>query len=164
MTTKTPPPDDWPIPDSLKKWKGHTFNMGSEAVEAGAIRKFAEAYMDPNPLWRDKEYAKKTPYRGIIAPPTFFHCLQTVGYARMDIPMPWKKITGLNGGNEFEIYKPLRPGDVITGKAKVTDIFGRVSKRMGPMVFYIVEMTYTNQKGEVVAKQRSTTIRYEAKA
>jgi acyl dehydratase len=159
----TPAPDDWPIPEEMKKWLGHEFELGREAVEAGAIRKFAEAYMDPNPLWRDQEYAEKTPWSGIIAPPTFFHCLQSIGYARFDMPMPWEKFTGLNGGNTFEIYEPLRPGDVISGKARVVDIYGRVSKRLGPTIFYTVEMTYTNQKGEVVARQRSITIRYEAK-
>ena len=156
-------PEDLITPE-LKKWIGTETELGSELVEAGAIKKFADAIKDPNPLWRDKEYAGKTPYQGIIAPPTFIHCLRSVGYANIrPQPMPWKKTSGLNGGNEFEYFESIRPGDVITGKAKLVDIFARQTRGLGPMIFNVVEMTYTNQKGEVVAKQRSTGITYEAK-
>ena len=154
---------EWSIPDDLLKWKGYEFTLGTEEVAAGMVRRFAEACMDDNPLWSDQQYAKKTPYRGVVAPPTFYHCLQTVGYGRVDLPMPWKNVTKLNGGNEFEIFRHLRPGHVITGKAEIVDIFGRYSKRLGPLVFYVVEMTYNNQKGQVMAKQRSTSICYESK-
>lgn len=156
-------PDEWPIPDELTQWIGHEFEVGSEEIEAGAIRKFADACMDPNPLWRDKEYALKTPYKGVIAPPTFYHCLQHAGYGRIDPPLPWKVVGRLNGGNEFEFFAPARPGDVVTGRANVVDVFGRISKRLGPMILWIIEVAYTNQKGRLLAKQRSTWIRYEAK-
>ncbi len=156
-------PDTWAVPKGLKELIGHEFDLGSDEVEAGAIRKFADACSDPNPLWRDKEYARKTSYRGVIAPPTFYHCLQTVGYARIDPELPWKKVTGLNGGNEFEFFKPLRPGDIVSGRARVLDLWGRESKSLGPMLIWIMETIFTNQKGEHVATQRSTFIRYEAK-
>ena len=157
-------PDEWAVPPEVMKWVGTEIPLGTGVVEAGAIKKFADAFKDPNPLWRDEEYAKKTPYGGVVAPPTFVHCFRDVGYANIrPEPLPWKNVTGLNGGNEFEFYKPMRPGDVITGKAKLVEIFGRHSKRMGPMLFTVVEMTYTNQKGEMVGKQSSTSIMYEAK-
>ena len=35
------------------------------------IRHFTEGYGDMNPLYCDREYAKKTKYGGIIAPPCF---------------------------------------------------------------------------------------------
>ena len=155
--------DSWPVPESLKKLIGHELDLGSEEIEAGAIRKFADAYFDPNPLWRDEGYASETPHGGIIAPPTFYHCLQSVGYARINPEMPWEKVTGLNGGNEFEFFKSLRPGDTVSGKAKVLDLYGRESKSLGPMIIWIMETTFTNQNGERVAIQRSTFIRYEAK-
>ena len=161
MTTA---PDEVPIPEELKKWIGRETQLGTAVVEAGAIRKFADAFKDPNPLYRDEEYARRTPYGGLIAPPTFVHCLRDVGYASFSPgPMPFKYDTPLNGGNDFEFYKPLRPGDVITGKAKLTDIYGRASKRMGPMIFTVVEITYTTLKNELVMKQRSTSIYYESK-
>ena len=160
MTTT---PDEIISPE-LKKWIGTEKEMGTEVVEAGAIKKFADAIKDPNSLWRDQQYAKKSPHQGIVAPPTFIHCLRSIGYPNITPePMPWKNTTGLNGGNEFEYFNPIRPGDVIAGKAKLIDIFSRDTRQMGPMIFTVVEMTYTNQKGELVAKQRSTGITYENK-
>ncbi len=40
-------------------------------VEAGAVRKFAEAIADPNPLYVDETAAKRNRYGRLLAPPTF---------------------------------------------------------------------------------------------
>lgn len=40
-------------------------------VEKGAIRKFADAIGDDNPLYHDEEYAKQRGYKSLVAPPTF---------------------------------------------------------------------------------------------
>ena len=45
-------------------------------VEKGAIRQFAEAVGDPNPLWNDDVTARKSRYGGLIAPPTFLRCVR----------------------------------------------------------------------------------------
>ncbi len=41
-------------------------------VERGAIRKYAQAVGDPNPLYSDVEYAKKSKYGELICPLGFF--------------------------------------------------------------------------------------------
>ena len=41
-------------------------------VEKGAIKKYADAVDDHNPLYWDDEYAKNSRYGSIIAPPGFF--------------------------------------------------------------------------------------------
>jgi len=160
VTTK---PEDLISPE-LRSWIGTEEDLGTEVVELGAIKRFADAIHDPNPLYRDEEYAKKTQYGGIIAPPTFIHTMRTVGYGSIRPgPMPWPKTTGLNGGNDFEFFLPMRPGDVISGKAKLVDIRTRQTRGLGPMIITVTEMTYTNQKGEVVGKQTSTGLTYELK-
>ena len=40
-------------------------------VEKGAVRRFADALGDPNPVYRDANAARAQGYGGIIAPPTF---------------------------------------------------------------------------------------------
>ncbi|MBI4304305.1 MAG: MaoC family dehydratase N-terminal domain-containing protein, partial [Chloroflexi bacterium] len=40
-------------------------------VERWAIDRYLEATGDANPLWRDQEYARKSRWGGVIAPPTF---------------------------------------------------------------------------------------------
>jgi len=44
---------------------------GREVVDISSIRRYAQAISDLNPLYLDEEYAKKSEYGGIIAPPTF---------------------------------------------------------------------------------------------
>ncbi|RMF93718.1 MAG: MaoC family dehydratase [Nitrospinota bacterium] len=126
-------------------------------VEKGAIRKFAEAIGDPNPIYYDEEAAKKAGLKGIIAPPTFFCTF--LPRELPDLKMEFGRVR-LNGGNEYEYFHPIHPGDRITVTAKYTDVTEKTG-RTGKMVFIITEVTYTNQEGTVVAKARNTGIRRE---
>ncbi len=47
----------------------------THVVEIGAIKKFAEAIGDSNPIYSDERAALKTRYAGLIAPPTFLRSL-----------------------------------------------------------------------------------------
>ncbi len=126
-------------------------------IERGAIRRFAEAIGDTNPLFNSEPQARKSRFGGMIAPPTFCRSLMS--------PIPNVKLNlgetfrGLDGGSEWEYFHPVRPGDRITVRTKLADL--RESEgRLGPMVFIVMETSYTNQLGEVCALQRSTAIRY----
>ena len=44
-------------------------------VERGAIRRFADAVGDPNPLYRDPDAARDAGYADVIAPPTYLRAL-----------------------------------------------------------------------------------------
>ena len=127
-------------------------------VERGAVRRFAEAIGDPNPLFNDEAEARKTRFGGMIAPPTFCRS--------MGSPIPDVRIEalgasfrGLDGGSEWEYLRPIRVGDRITVQTKLVDL-KESEGRLGPMVFITMETSYTNQFGEVCATQRSTGIRY----
>jgi acyl dehydratase len=127
-------------------------------VERGAIRRFAEAIEDRNPLFNDEHAARDSRFGGMIAPPTFCRS--------MGSPIPDVRISalgqtfrGLDGGSEWEYFKPIHPGDRITVQTKLVDL--RESQgRLGPMIFITMETTYTNQFGELCVTQRSTGIRY----
>lgn len=138
------------------------------------ILRFAMAIGDRNPLWRDEEYARKTPWGGIIAPP-FFMCaislneqdldeLEPSGLGkvidlRMSVPVP-----GFPGamatGRDIEFGEPIRPGDVITMEEKIVDVYEKEGRR-GPMVFVIAVRTYTNQKGQLVVREQTGLIRHK---
>jgi hypothetical protein len=60
------------MPDDFSQVIGKSAGVRLFEVEKGAIRRFADAVGDPNPLFRDDEYARNTPYGTIIAPPGFF--------------------------------------------------------------------------------------------
>lgn len=125
-------------------------------VEKGAIRKFAEAVGDSNPLWIDEEMSQPSSVGGAVAMPTF---LRSMRPERPQLPfdLPFQRL--LDAGSEWEYFEPVRPGDRITAVSRLTDISER-SGKLGTMVFMIVIISYTNQFGQVVATQQSTHIRY----
>ena len=125
-------------------------------VEKGAIRRFAEAVGDSNPLWSDEVAARKSRYGGIIAPPTF---LRSMRLAQPELPfeIPFNRL--LDGGSEWEYFEPVRSGDRISAVARIVELSER-SGRLGTMLFLISETTYENHLGEVVATQRNTRISY----
>lgn len=125
-------------------------------VEKGAIRKFAEAVGDSNPLWTDEEVSKASSGGGVVAMPTF---LRSMRPERPQLPfdLPFQRL--LDAGSEWEYFQPVRPGDRITAVSRLTDISER-SGKLGIMIFMIVIISYTNQFSQVVATQQSTHIRY----
>lgn len=131
-------------------------------VEKGAVKKFAQAIEDPNPLFQDEIFAKKSKYGAIIAPPTFPSMLRNPAVVDriFNFDTPLKGL--LNGGNELEYFKPIKVGDIITVTAKINDIKERTGG-MGKMLFFFNEVIYKNQKGEVVCIGRQTLIRHEVK-
>ena len=124
----------------------------TSAVERVRIRDYADAIDDPNPLWRDPEYARSIGYDDVPAPPTFLHAFVLHHHGqRSPIPRPFKR--GFSASDEIETYRPIQAGDVLTVTGKVADLWERVgSSRTGRMVFVRHEYTYTDQRGAVVGK------------
>jgi acyl dehydratase len=136
-------------------------------VERGAIRKFADAVGDRNPLIWDDEYARNSRYGSVVAPPGFF------GWpVKWDSPMPFfspireELITAsikagfsriVDGGIEYEFFHPVRVGDTLVAVAKIADIYARETKG-GTLVFSVTETSYTNQHGVLVAVASQTLI------
>ncbi len=140
-------------------------------VEKEPIRRFADAVGDTNPLYSDEEYAKKAGYRSIVAPPGYIS-IQWNGRQRISAPeggnarmgimtlLREKGYTnpgGVDGGIEYDFFKPVQAGDTITTSSMIKDVTEREG-RTGKMAFMVNETTFTNQDGEIVAKARSTTI------
>jgi acyl dehydratase len=125
-------------------------------VERGAIRRFAEAIEDPNPLYVDESAAHASGYRDVIAPPTFFRSLRT---ATPSMPDEAKVPRLLDGGSAWEYFEPVCAGDHITLVTTVESLTERAG-RLGKMLFIVYTTEYSNQDGRPVAVQRNTIIRY----
>lgn len=144
------------VTDEARKLIGTETEPRTFEVERGAIRRFAEAIGDPNPIFNDEAAARHSRFGGMIAPPTFCRSFG-IGGGFFDFRLPLAR--GLDGGSQWEYFEPIRPGDRITVVSKLLDI--RESEgRLGAMVFVVVETRYTNQLGELCVIQRSTGIRY----
>jgi acyl dehydratase len=134
---------------------GKPFKM---PIEWSKVREFARAIKDPDPLYFDPDLAKKE-LGGVPVPVTF---LQTSAFWTEADSSPGiggfdlRRI--LHGEQEFELFRPIYVGDVLTGVSKVADVVEKEGGRGGKMTMVITETEYTNQRGEKVAISRSTLI------
>jgi len=129
-------------------------------IEKEPIRRWADAIGDPNPLYRNEEYAKKKRYRSIIGPPAFvdqYSFPVKLGQRQARIISPFTR--KLNGGDEYEFFIPVQAGDTVTSTTKLVELLEREG-RLGKMLIQIYETTYKNQNGEAVVKSRNTDISY----
>jgi acyl dehydratase len=143
--------------DEFKKLVGQ--QMEPEVWEAGRehIKWFAQAIGDPNPLWQDKAYAEKSRYKNIIAPPLFLIDSGLVKLVGRLVDMA-PHLANINGGTEIEYFRPIEAGDTITTVAKLADAQLKTGKT-GSLIFLVFEVTYTNQRGVLVAILRNTFVR-----
>jgi hypothetical protein len=119
-------------------------------VTRDSIKHFVDAIGDLNPLFRDREYAKKTKYGCLIAPPTI---LYTMGYGSYPDPPeypPPQEFTMLYAGDEYEWYSPISEGDEIDWKTTFpTDIQVKQTKAIGPVAFLYGRHEFFRHKGGV---------------
>lgn len=153
------------LPEEAKNMIGKE-NISYYHVTKKDIRRFAQAIGDLNPLYFDEEYAKKTKYGMIVAPPLFCHAfafddvpaeqLRDDGLpVELDIPLPVSRAIG--GGSVFEVGKPISPGDVIKARKKIVNIYNKEG-RSGLLYFIVIDTLYENQNNEMVAREEATYI------
>jgi len=148
---------------------GMEFPAFTYEVEKGKIAEFVMAISQKegkdqiDPIYADPAAAKKAGYDTIIASPTFQTCFALWGGGGL---MPMITALGINlgrllhGEEAYEYFAPVHPGDVITCKTKVVDIYEKEKKdKPGKfMEFTVLETEMKNQKGELVIKSRSTLV------
>jgi acyl dehydratase len=138
-----------------KSQVGRTSRPGVNEVEAGAIRKFAEALGDTNPLHHDATYARKAGYGGVVAPPTFPVTFKAGSNVRDGLDMPQRGI--LHGEQAFEYERPIVAGDRITVVQRIEDIYER-DGGSGPMDFVVIGEEGTDATGATVYRARRVVI------
>jgi acyl dehydratase len=124
-------------------------------VEKGAIRRFAEALGDPNPVYVDEVAARAAGYASLVAPPTFPVALTTNERFRHSLDLGTRSI--LQGEQQFEYTRPIVAGDRITVRSKVADVQERAGAS-GPMDVIVVEDEGRDDKGELVFRTRAMLI------
>ena len=126
-------------------------------IEAGKIREMANAAFDDNPIYFDKEFAKKKGYSSLLAPPNF--SVVSMFYSNwQQVHQDLARKPGHTSHAEEECiyFKPIVAGDVLTGQAKVVDIFDKKGRRGGDLTFAVIEETFHNQRKEKVLVVRTT--------
>jgi acyl dehydratase len=153
--------------DDLKSWIGReaTYTAPEELGRA-PFRYFALALHDDNPVYSDSEFAKRTVHGDIIAPPTFVcetnqiinQPIDDNGYIGHHWPLPLSSGRFIRGGNEYEMFQPVRASDRVSVTWKILDIYERHTRKLGTLIFVVSEAHYKNQNGELLATNRETNI------
>jgi len=125
-----------------------------------AIRGIAMATGDYNPLYLDKDYAAKSPYGQMIAPPAILQMIEQIN-ARTD-GMPG--MHALFRGLTLEWKHPIMASELIRGKTYLRVVEVKPSKLSGQAVVQEYESIGTNEKGEVVGTIWTSWSRHERMA
>ena len=170
------------LPEAAKKYVGMTSakEVACDAVEPGAVRRYAQAIMDDDhAYWDDREAIAR--YGGPVAPPLFpthllrrpfgtpdplqerahdpdFDGLTNGSSQGLPTIEPLKGLALLNGGSEIEFFRYARHGETVTVQSRYSSITEKETSK-GPMIFVVIESDYCNGKGELLMKTRRTIIR-----
>ena len=122
------------------------------------ITHFVDGIGDLNPLYRDENYAKKTKYGCLIAPPCFLYSVWWAGTA-IDL------VHGVHGwysGSEWEWFRPICEGDKINWKTiQPADVQFKTSAMAKKTLIIYSEDEFTRQGGEVIAIHKAWVIHGE---
>jgi acyl dehydratase len=151
-----------------------------DPVEKGAVRRFAQAIMDLDPIYADPEVAKKTRYKEPVAPPLFPAAMLRQSFDEPDLvseraedpnfdgivgssslglpPLPLVNKALINGGTDVELFRFARHGERVFVKSRYKDIYERETSK-GPMLFILYESDFLDEKGDLIIRFRKTTIR-----
>jgi acyl dehydratase len=133
-----------------------------EPFTVNDIRRFVKAFFNGNPLFYDEEYAAESRFGRIVAPQSYFGGGAMTGAIAANQGYVPNSHT-LFGGDEQWFYGPrIYPGDKLRLDRMLFDYRVSPTKFAGPTLFSRGDTTYVNQRGEFIAKQRSTAIRYRA--
>lgn len=126
-----------------------------------AIRHWAAALGDQNPLWRDAEYARSWGYDDILAPPTILYAFdkQAIGY-RGGLP----GVHSFFGGTNWIWHRPIVRNAAITAEVVFKDLIERQSTFAEISLQQLSEVTFHDSEGAVVATSEPWGMRVSRRA
>jgi acyl dehydratase len=126
-------------------------------VERGAVRKFAEAIADPNPLYVDEAAAKRSRHGRLLVPPTF---PRTFDYGHiMGLKLP---TAGMIHG-EFHICyeRPLFVGEEVLCRMQLQNSYDKQGRK-GLLGFLVFERTGESPDGARIFTMNDVVVVTEA--
>jgi acyl dehydratase len=140
--------------------------VAPDALGAAAIRYFAIAIGDLNPLWLDEKFARESGFASVVAPPTLVcETNQFVpgprgedGYLSQMVDEPMPGVRQIRGGNSYEFFRRVLPTDKITITWRVSDVQEKTSSTGAQMFVTTSIAIYTNQDGAELARNTETLI------
>jgi len=133
-----------------KTYPAYTYEVGKEK-----IKEYAKAIKNYDPHYLDDDFARKSKYGAIIAPPTFAvvfgaYLIEPV-FNDKDLNMNMAMV--VHGEQDLEFLEVVKAGDFITTTAKIVDI-----KNKEKLDVVSVEINSKNQHGRVVSRGTYTFV------
>ncbi len=128
----------------------------NEVASKDAIRQFCNGIGDENSLFRHQEYATRTKWGHIIAPPMFLYAVAA--------PQGMEGLPGVHAfhcGCAWEWFKTIHVNDELTCVDIPLDLVEKHGKMGGRQFLQIGRAVYYNQRGEVVGTQGREAMRVE---
>lgn len=144
----------------ISPYIGTSSEVLPQKAEAGAIRRFAIASLETNPIYYDEEYARTTPYGTIIAPPNFVRSF----FFPPILPVEGKllPIRGrVHGSQNFEYLKPIKAGDTVYCRSTLISAREKQGSS-GYLLFITFEHAALDENGEAYSLGYNTSVYKEA--
>jgi Acyl dehydratase len=136
---------------------GRTLHKGTVDVEKSALRSFARAIGETDPVYIDVAAARAAGHRSLPVPPTYLLCLESqasdpgrlIDLAKLDL----RRV--LHAEQQFTYHMMAFAGDRLTFETRIADVY---DKKGGALEFVVTESRVTNQDGAHVADVRSSIV------
>jgi acyl dehydratase len=131
-------------------------SINHEETTRLAVLRFADGIGDPNPLWRDPEYAATSPYGQVMAPPSWVISVFS------GLQFGWPGLGSFHETTTIHLHRPVRLGDRIVPTCTYDGFDGpRPSKFANQVVVDRFTNHYRNQRDELIAELRWTVVNFE---
>jgi acyl dehydratase len=156
--------------------------VAPDPVNVPMIRHWVDALSDRNPVYLDEDFAAKTRFGGIVAPPAMLQTWTMLrpriqGIAerggapdeiRFDNPLKALDEVGYVGtlatNSELEFVRYLHPGDHLHVESRVESISDRKDTALGRGYFVTWGMTYRTSDGEIVGRQLFRVLKFDPRS
>ena len=148
-------------------------HVACEPVEQGAVRRFAQATMDIDPIYMDEDYVRGTRYRKPVAPPLFPVTMLRAPFGSRDLVteraideyfdgivdttslglprLPLVNKGQLTGTVEVEILRLIGHGEKVWVQSRYRDIYERETSR-GMTLFVVIETDFKDAEGQLICR------------
>ncbi|MFV0524450.1 MAG: MaoC family dehydratase N-terminal domain-containing protein [Acidimicrobiales bacterium] len=124
-------------------WVGEEFDIATFEVEPDRILTWANAVGETDPRFIDPDHPD------FQAHPTFTTHLVTGRVVPEGFPRIGR--TSVDGGKAVAIHQPVRPGETLTARATIADVYAKTG-RSGTMVFVVQRTSFTDADDRPVAE------------
>ena len=132
-----------------KKFIGKAYTPYTYDVCKEKIKEYAKAVKSLDPHYVDEEFAKKSKYGVIVAPPTFAVVLGAylIEPVFLDKELALNMSMLVHGEQEMDFFEVIKAGDSITTSGLISDIQNKEK-----VDTISVEVTSKNQHGRIVCR------------